>query len=122
MMLDFSVSMLLLRCGNFILRAKFLLLRNLFDLLQFLDMTLFDSSCTGHDSLVHLKVGLFLFHWFYGSCTFQPDKLDDLSWAVMHEFGRLIYRVSEDDVTRAKNQVTSRMSSFYILSLLVNLI
>lgn len=35
----------------------------------------------------------------------KPDKLSDLAWAIMHEFGRLIYRVSEDDVVRARNQL-----------------
>ncbi|MCO5601444.1 hypothetical protein L7F22_055567 [Adiantum nelumboides] len=35
----------------------------------------------------------------------KPDKLDDLSWAIMHEIGRLIYRVTEDDVIRARNQL-----------------
>lgn len=40
------------------------------------------------------------------SCSkLQPDKLSDLSWAIMHEVGRLIYRVAEDDVVRARNQV-----------------
>ncbi|KAH7445168.1 hypothetical protein KP509_02G110100 [Ceratopteris richardii] len=35
----------------------------------------------------------------------KPDKVADLSWAIMHEVGRLIYRVSEDDVVRARNQL-----------------
>ncbi|KAH7295164.1 hypothetical protein KP509_27G035700 [Ceratopteris richardii] len=35
----------------------------------------------------------------------KPDKVADLSWAIMHEVGRLIYRVSEDDVIRARNQL-----------------
>lgn len=37
----------------------------------------------------------------------KPDKLSDLSWAIMHEVGRLIYRVAEDDVVRARNQLKS---------------
>lgn len=36
---------------------------------------------------------------------FQPDSLDDLSYAIMYETTKLAYRVSEDDVTRARNQV-----------------
>lgn len=35
----------------------------------------------------------------------QPDTLDDLCYVIMHEFGRLIYRVDPDDVGRARNQV-----------------
>lgn len=35
----------------------------------------------------------------------QPDCLDDLSYAIMQETTKLVYRVSEDDVTRACNQV-----------------
>jgi len=35
----------------------------------------------------------------------QPDTLDDLCYVIMHEFGRLIYRVDPDDVARARNQV-----------------
>jgi processing peptidase subunit beta len=31
--------------------------------------------------------------------------VDDLAWAIMHEFTKLVYRVSEIDVTRAKNQL-----------------
>ncbi|MCO5604711.1 hypothetical protein L7F22_058881 [Adiantum nelumboides] len=27
----------------------------------------------------------------------KPDKLDDLSWAIMHKIRRLIYRVTKDD-------------------------
>lgn len=37
----------------------------------------------------------------------KPDKVNDLSWAIMHEIGRLIYRVTEDDVIRARNQLKS---------------
>lgn len=39
----------------------------------------------------------------------KPDALDDLSWAIMHEFGRLIYRVAEEDVLRAKNQLKTNL-------------
>jgi hypothetical protein len=35
----------------------------------------------------------------------QGKTVDDLAWAIMHEFTKLVYRVSEIDVTRAKNQV-----------------
>lgn len=35
----------------------------------------------------------------------QGKVADDLCWAIMHEFTKLVYRVSEMDVTRAKNQV-----------------
>lgn len=36
-----------------------------------------------------------------------PGKLDDLAWSIMHETTRMIYRVSEDDVIRARNQLKS---------------
>ena len=39
------------------------------------------------------------------SLPFQPDHLDDLVWAIMHEVTRMVYRVNEDDVVRACNQV-----------------
>lgn len=35
----------------------------------------------------------------------QPDCLDDLAYAIMYETTKLAYRVSEEDVTRARNQV-----------------
>lgn len=35
----------------------------------------------------------------------KPDHLDDLAWAMMHETTRLVYRVAEDDVVRARNQI-----------------
>ncbi|KAJ7530949.1 hypothetical protein O6H91_14G025900 [Diphasiastrum complanatum] len=35
----------------------------------------------------------------------KPDALGDLSYAIMHEVARLIYRVAEDDVARARNQL-----------------
>ena len=35
----------------------------------------------------------------------QADCLDDLSYAIMHEVTKLAFRVSDDDVTRARNQV-----------------
>ena len=40
-----------------------------------------------------------------GAVGVQPDHLDDLAYAIMHEFTRMAYRVNEDDVTRARNQV-----------------
>ncbi|KAJ8775099.1 hypothetical protein K2173_020103 [Erythroxylum novogranatense] len=39
----------------------------------------------------------------------KPDVLDDLAWAIMHETTKLCYRVSEDDVTRARNQLKSSL-------------
>lgn len=44
---------------------------------------------------------------FYLLCgtIFQPDCVDDLAYAIMYEVTKLAYRVSEDDVTRARNQV-----------------
>ncbi|OAY82345.1 probable mitochondrial-processing peptidase subunit beta, mitochondrial [Ananas comosus] len=39
----------------------------------------------------------------------KPDCLDDLAWAIMHEISKLSYRVSEDDVTRARNQLKSSL-------------
>lgn len=44
--------------------------------------------------------------------AFQPDCLDDLSYAIMYETTKLAYRVSEADVTRARNQV--RWQPFYL--------
>ncbi|WOL07749.1 putative mitochondrial-processing peptidase subunit beta, mitochondrial [Canna indica] len=35
----------------------------------------------------------------------KPDCLDDLAYAIMHEISKLSYRVSEADVTRARNQL-----------------
>ncbi|KAG6491914.1 probable mitochondrial-processing peptidase subunit beta, mitochondrial [Zingiber officinale] len=35
----------------------------------------------------------------------KPDCLDDLAYAIMGEISKLSYRVSEADVTRARNQV-----------------
>ncbi|GBG76521.1 hypothetical protein CBR_g22269 [Chara braunii] len=37
----------------------------------------------------------------------QPDKLDDLAYCIMHEVARMIYRVSDGDVIRARNQLKS---------------
>lgn len=37
----------------------------------------------------------------------NKDCLDDLSYAIMYETTKLAYRVSEDDVTRACNQVST---------------
>ncbi|XP_074575600.1 putative mitochondrial-processing peptidase subunit beta, mitochondrial [Curcuma longa] len=39
----------------------------------------------------------------------KPDCLDDLAYAIMHEISKLSYRVSEDDVTRARNQLKSSL-------------
>nr|CAD1837918.1 unnamed protein product [Ananas comosus var. bracteatus] len=39
----------------------------------------------------------------------KPDCLDDLAWAIMHEISKLSYRVSEGDVTRARNQLKSSL-------------
>ncbi|KAK9105205.1 hypothetical protein Scep_022049 [Stephania cephalantha] len=39
----------------------------------------------------------------------KPDCLDDLSYAIMYEMSKLCYRVSEDDVTRARNQLKSSL-------------
>ncbi|OIW07598.1 hypothetical protein TanjilG_08329 [Lupinus angustifolius] len=39
----------------------------------------------------------------------KPDCLDDLSYAIMYETTKLAYRVSEDDVTRARNQLKSSL-------------
>lgn len=39
----------------------------------------------------------------------QPDCLDDLSFAIMSEMSKMCYRVSDDDVTRARNQVYSSL-------------
>ncbi|XP_074280716.1 putative mitochondrial-processing peptidase subunit beta, mitochondrial [Silene latifolia] len=39
----------------------------------------------------------------------KPDCLDDLAWAIMHELSKLCYRVSDDDVTRACNQLKSSL-------------
>ncbi|KAK7373565.1 hypothetical protein VNO80_06980 [Phaseolus coccineus] len=39
----------------------------------------------------------------------KPDSLDDLSYAIMYNITKLAYRVSEDDVTRACNQLKSSL-------------
>ncbi|KAI4387939.1 hypothetical protein MLD38_000322 [Melastoma candidum] len=39
----------------------------------------------------------------------KADCLDDLAWAIMHETTKLAYRVSEEDVTRARNQLKSSL-------------
>lgn len=41
--------------------------------------------------------------------TAKPDTLDDLCYVIMHEIGRLIYRVDSDDVARARNQLKSSL-------------
>lgn len=43
----------------------------------------------------------------YATC--KPDTIDDLCYVIMHEFGRLIYRVDQDDVARARNQLKSSL-------------
>ncbi|KAJ7976418.1 Mitochondrial processing peptidase beta subunit [Quillaja saponaria] len=40
----------------------------------------------------------------------KQDCLDDLAYAIMYETTKLACRVSEDDVTRACNQVTANAS------------
>ncbi|XP_048229812.1 probable mitochondrial-processing peptidase subunit beta, mitochondrial isoform X1 [Ricinus communis] len=39
----------------------------------------------------------------------KPDCVDDLAWAIMYETTKLSYRVSEADVTRARNQLKSSL-------------
>lgn len=39
----------------------------------------------------------------------KPDCLDDLAYAIMHEVSKLSYRVTEDDVIRARNQLKSSL-------------
>lgn len=39
----------------------------------------------------------------------KPDCLDDLAYAIMYETTKLAYRVSEEDVTRARNQLKSSL-------------
>ncbi|XP_078437295.1 insulinase (Peptidase family M16) protein [Wolffia australiana] len=39
----------------------------------------------------------------------KPDCLDDLAYAIMYEVSKLSYRVSEADVTRARNQLKSSL-------------
>ncbi|KAL8144452.1 hypothetical protein V2J09_017484 [Rumex salicifolius] len=39
----------------------------------------------------------------------KPDCLDDLAWAIMQQVSKLSYSVSEDDVTRARNQLKSSL-------------
>ncbi|KAL3680175.1 hypothetical protein R1sor_023131 [Riccia sorocarpa] len=35
----------------------------------------------------------------------KPEGLNDLAYCIMHELARLIYRVDEDDLARARNQL-----------------
>ncbi len=39
----------------------------------------------------------------------KPDTVDDLSYCIMHELTRLIYRAAPDDVARARNQLKSSL-------------
>ncbi|CAL1408564.1 unnamed protein product [Linum trigynum] len=39
----------------------------------------------------------------------KPEDLDDLTYAIMYEIAKLSFRVSEDDVTRARNQLKSSL-------------
>lgn len=39
----------------------------------------------------------------------KPDELDDLAYVIMHQISKLIYRVSDADVTRARNQLKSSL-------------
>ncbi|KAK2983698.1 hypothetical protein RJ640_002095 [Escallonia rubra] len=39
----------------------------------------------------------------------QPDCLNDLAYAIMYEISKLCYRISEADVTRARNQLKSSL-------------
>ncbi|CAK8541507.1 unnamed protein product [Lathyrus sativus] len=39
----------------------------------------------------------------------KPDCLDDLAYAIMYNTTKLAYQVSEDDVTRARNQLKSSL-------------
>lgn len=39
----------------------------------------------------------------------KADCLDDLSFAIMQEMTKLCYRVGDDDVTRARNQLKSSL-------------
>lgn len=41
----------------------------------------------------------------FANFVFQADCLDDLAFAIMHEMSKLSYRVTEEDVIRARNQV-----------------
>lgn len=61
----------------------------------------------------NLVIYLFNYHDFncldktfpFNLLCFQPDCLDDLAYAIMYNTTKLAYQVSEDDVTRARNQV-----------------
>lgn len=39
----------------------------------------------------------------------KPEDLDDLAYAIMYELSKMSYRVSESDVTRARNQLKSSL-------------
>eukprot|EP00271_Cylindrocystis_brebissonii_P014726 TRINITY_DN36202_c0_g1_i1.p1 TRINITY_DN36202_c0_g1~~TRINITY_DN36202_c0_g1_i1.p1 ORF type:complete len:516 (+),score=87.62 TRINITY_DN36202_c0_g1_i1:55-1548(+) len=39
----------------------------------------------------------------------QPDHLDDLSYAIMHEMTKMVYQVKEEDVIRARNQLKASL-------------
>ncbi|MCL7041893.1 hypothetical protein MKW94_025513 [Papaver nudicaule] len=43
----------------------------------------------------------------YATCN--PDCLDDLGYAIMYEVSKLSYRVSKEDVIRARNQLISSL-------------
>lgn len=56
-------------------------------------------KCLGEPLIMHKASELCL------TMCLQPDVLEDLSYVIMHEMARMIYRVDPDDVARACNQV-----------------
>ncbi|KAJ8433220.1 hypothetical protein Cgig2_023172 [Carnegiea gigantea] len=71
------------------------------------------ASVTDPDSVTLMVMQTMLGSWSKkdgaGKHVGYPDCLDDLSYAIMHEVSKLSYRVTEDDVIRARNQLKSSL-------------
>jgi hypothetical protein len=57
------------------------------------------------------------FYRFLCDHFLQADCLDDLAFAIMQEMSKLSYRVTEEDVVRARNQVNPPISSCLVVLL-----
>jgi hypothetical protein len=60
---------------------------------------------------------LVLFLAFLCDHFLQADCLDDLAFAIMQEMSKLSYKVTEEDVIRARNQVNPPSSSSLVVLL-----
>lgn len=85
------------KCGSF---TKYIfkshIVANIFKILVFIYLHLLMLSFVWH---LELRLTCFVI------LSWQPDGLDDLAFAIMHVISKLSYRVLEEDVIRARNQV-----------------